>query len=63
MRLYSLCTLATCDIHIMKGPIPKTRINASIEDIDHIYSVEFLSKEILRIDTHNDHIQVWLKEE
>lgn len=63
MTLYSLCTLATCDVYIMNGLIPKIRIDHTVGDIEQVYNIDFLRRKIARVDTCNGHIQVWLKEE
>ena len=57
MTLYSLCTLATCDVCVMKGLLVEIHIDRTVEDID------FLRRKIARVGVCNDHIQVWLKEE
>ena len=33
MTLYSLCTLATCDVCVMKGPLVEIHIDRTVEDI------------------------------
>lgn len=63
MTLYSLCTLATCDVCVMKGLLVEIRINHTVKDIEKFYKFDFLRREIARVDTYNGHIQVWLKEE
>lgn len=63
MTLYSLCTLATCDVCIMKGLLVKIHIDHTVEDIEQVYNIDFLRRKIARIDTYHDHIQVWLKED
>ena len=57
MTLYSLCTLATCDVCVMKGPLVEIHIDRTVEDID------FLRRKIARVDVCHDHIQVWLEED
>lgn len=63
MTLYSLCTLATCDVCVMRGPLVEICINHTVKDIERVYNINFLTRDIERIDTCHDHIQVWLKEE
>ena len=63
MTLYSLCTLATCDVYIMNGVIPKIRIDHEVGDIEHVYNIDFLRRKIERIGACRDNIQVWLEEE
>ena len=63
MTLYSLCTLATCDVCVMRGPVPSVRIDKAVGDIERVYNINFLTRDIERIDVCNDHIQVWLKED
>ena len=63
MNLYSLCTLATCDVCVMKGPIPKICIDHTVGDIEQVYNIDFLRRKISRVDVFHDHIQVWLEED
>ena len=63
MTLYSLCTLATCDVCVMKGRIPKIHIDHEVGDIEQVYNIDFLRRKIVRVDVCHDHIQVWLEEE
>ena len=63
MTLYSLCTLATCDVCVMKGPLVEILINHTAKDIEQVYNIDFLRRKIARVDVCHDHIQVWLKEE
>lgn len=63
MTLYSLCTLAACDVCVMKGPLVEIRINHTVKDIEKFYKFDFLRRRIARVDVCHDHIQVWLEEE
>ena len=63
MTLYSLCTLATCDVCVMKGQLVEIHIDRTVEDIEKVYNIDFLRRKIARVDTCNGHIQVWLDEE
>ena len=63
MTLYSLCTRATCDVCVMKGLLVEIHIDHTVKDIEQVYNIDFLRREIARVDTYNGHIQVWLKEE
>lgn len=44
MTLYSLCTLATCDVYIMNGMIPKISIDHTVGDIESVYNIDFFEK-------------------
>lgn len=63
MTLYSLCTLATCDVCVMKGPIVEIHIDRTVEDIEQVYNIDFLRRKIARVDVCHDHIRVWLEED
>lgn len=63
MTLYSLCTLATCDVCVMKGLLVEIRINHTVKDIERFYKFDFLRRKITRVDVYHNHIQVWLEEE
>ena len=63
MTLYSLCTLATCDVCVMKGLLVEIHIDRTVEDIEKVYNIDFLRRKIARVDTCNGYIQVWLEEE
>ena len=63
MTLYSLCTLATCDVCVMKGPLVNIHIDRTVEDIEQVYNIDFLRRKIESINTCHDYIQVWWKEE
>ena len=42
MTLYSLCTLATCDVCVMKGMLVEIHIDRTVEDIEQVYNIDFL---------------------
>ena len=63
MTLYSLCTLATCDVSVMQGPLVEIDIDRTVEDIEQVYNIDFLRRKIARVDVCHDHIQVWLEED
>lgn len=63
MTLYSLCTLATCDVCVMKGPLVEILINHTVKDIERFYNFDFLRRKIARVGVCHDYIQVWLEEE
>ena len=44
MTLYSLCTLATCDVCVMKGPLVEIHIDRTVEDIEQVYNIDFFEK-------------------
>lgn len=62
IKLEDILLTANCEVSIMKDIYPVIIINYKYDAWKH-FSKDFLDKEVVKIDTYNDRIRVWLKEE
>lgn len=62
IKLEDLLLTARCDVAIMNNIYPALIINYKHDTWKH-FSKDFLDREVEKIDTYNDKIRVWLKEE
>lgn len=62
IKLKDLLLTAHCDVSIMDNIYPVITIIYKYDAWKH-FSKDFLDKEVVKIDTYNDRIRVWLKEE
>lgn len=62
IKLEDILLVASSDVSIMSKVYPVMIINHNYDTWKH-FSRDFLDREIRRIDTYNDRIRVWLKEE
>lgn len=62
IKLEDLLLTACCDVVIMDNTYPALVINCK-HDIWKHFSKDYLDREVKKIDTYNDRIRVWLKEE
>lgn len=62
IKLEDLLLTTCCDVAIMNNIYPVMTINHKYDAWKH-FSKDFLDREVIKIDTYNDRIRVWLKEE
>lgn len=62
IKLEDLLLTAYCDVLIMDNIYPAMAINCEHDTWKH-FSKDFLDREVKKIDTCNDGVRVWLKEE
>lgn len=65
IKLEDLLLTAYCDVVIMNNVypmIPLITINYKYDAWKH-FSKDFLDREVKKIDTYNDRVRIWLKEE
>lgn len=62
IKLEDLLLTAYCDVLIMDNIYPAMAINYEHDTWKH-FSKDFLDREVEKIDTCNDGVRVWLKEE
>lgn len=62
IKLEDLLLTARGDVSIMDNIYPVITINCK-HDTWGYFSKDFLDREVKKIDTYNDRIRVWLKEE
>lgn len=65
IKLEDLLLTTYCDVAIMNNVypvIPVITINHKCDAWKH-FSKDFLDREVEKIDTYNDRVEIWLKEE
>lgn len=62
IKLEDILLTAYCDVAIMDNIYPVMTINYKYDAWKH-FSKDFLDREIKKIDTYNDRVRIWLKEE
>lgn len=62
IKLEDLLLTACCDVAIIENIYPALSIGFKHDTWKH-FSKDFLDREVKKIDTYNDRIKVWLKEE
>lgn len=62
IKLEDLLLTAYCDVAIMNNIYHVITINYKY-DTWKLFSKDFLDREVKKIDTYNDRVRVWLKEE
>lgn len=62
IKLEDLLLTACCDVAIMDNIYPAIVINCKHGTWIH-FSKDFLDREVKKIDTYNDRVRIWLKEE
>lgn len=62
IKLEDLLLTAHCDVVIMSNVYPVMMINYEYDAWKH-FSKDFLDREVEKIDTYNDRVRIWLKEE
>lgn len=62
IKLEDILLVACCDVSIMSNIYPVMVINHDYDTWKH-FSRDFLDREVRRIDTCNNRVRVWLKEE
>jgi hypothetical protein len=62
IKLEDLLLTACCDVAIMDNTYPALVINYKHDIWKHL-SKDFLDREVKNIDTCNDGVRIWLKEE
>lgn len=62
IKLEDILLVACCDVSIMSNVYSVMTINYNYDTWKH-FSRDFLDREVIRIDTRNDRVRVWLKEE
>ena len=60
--LKDILVTAYCDVAIMNNIYPVMTIDCKYDTWEH-FSKDLLDREVIKIDTYNDRIRVWLKEE
>lgn len=62
IKLEDLLLTVCCDVAIMDNIYPVMTINYKYDAWKH-FSKDFLDREVKKIDTYNDRVRIWLKEE
>ena len=62
IKLEDILLIACCDVSIMSNIYSVMVINHNYDTWKH-FSRDFLDREVRQIDTYNDRVRVWLKEE
>nr|DAW33574.1 MAG TPA: hypothetical protein [Caudoviricetes sp.] len=62
IKLEDLLLTVCCDVTIMDNIYPALSIGFKHDTWKH-FSKDYLDREVKKIDTYNDRIRVWLKEE
>lgn len=62
IKLEDLLLTAYCDVAIMSNIYPAITINYKYDTWKH-FSKDFLDREVKKVDTCNDRVRVWLREE
>lgn len=62
IKLEDLLLTVYCDVAIMDNIYHMITINYKYDTWKH-FSKDFLDREVEKIDTYNDRVRIWLKEE
>ena len=62
IKLEDILLVACCDVSIMSNAYSVMVINHNYDTWKH-FSRDFLDREVRQINTYNDKVRVWLKEE
>lgn len=62
IKLEDILLVACCNVSIMSNIYPVMVIDCKYDTWKH-FSRDFLDREVRRIDTYDDRVRVWLKEE
>ena len=62
IKLKDILTITCCDVTVMHRTFPAVIFSRN-RYASLYFSKDFLDREVKKIDTYNDRIRVWLKEE